>query len=447
MAAINPLPPHHKPIQPFQKNRESIQRIPERSTRAVQDHAAIIIQKIWRGYSARMSYLTTPSYSVYKHLCASPALGTNMPKAGAGKTPVHFPAEAPSIVLKQSGREAAIRRFGEMQKVRCILKSQGSSHLTIPKAALCRDFLVEKRLPISPNDYINMGRYIDHPEAFDAAIRELTGLFSQVGIRDIVDKDQCFFPIKNIVGDIVRYDNLPLYIEDGVGKIGLIDLEGVFDRPLSEFPDRTDEIMILARIFPYHIEIILNEAKKRAMRFDESAVRSRAEQGCKFLKEGYIDHLQWLRQRGVTPQNAKQAFFEVHPSRMDKIIKTAVQKLQSEERPPELIAESVRDIVSRARQILNEDKLGLRTHKVDTDAEMVSYRSVTFSRKDLQRPKMYNDNWDVIETEENHWDKWDYKDRDQLCMCIFGELVCGGELYFYDLNLASGGHEKNWIRY
>lgn len=429
-----------------ERGHKTEQRILEQSKWTPEDRAAVVVQKIWRGYSNRTSYLTNPSYSVYKHLCASRDLGANMPKAGAGKTPVHLPVEAPSIVLKRSGREAAIGRFEQMQKVRCILKSQGSSHLTIPKAALCGDFLVEKRLPISSDDYINMGRYIDHPGAFDAAIRELTGLFSKVGISDIVVRDTCF-PITNIVGDLVRYDNLPLYVEDGVGKIGLIDLEGVFDRPLSEFPDRTDELLILARIFPYHIEIILNEAKKRGMGFDESAVRSRAEQGCKFLKQGYTDHLQWLRQREITSQNAKQVFFEVHPSRMDEIIGIAVQKLQSAERPPELIAKSVRDIVARAKWILNEDGLGLRTHKVATDAEMVSYRSVAFSRKSLQRPKMYDENWNVIETEENSWDKWGYLDRDQLCMCIFSELVRGGELYFYDLNPASGGHEKNWIRY
>ena len=71
--------------------------------------------------------------------------------------------------------------------------------------------------------------------------------------------------------DMVRYDNLPLFItiEKGrrVGKIGLIDLEHI--KELVQDPDNDfyqiqqfSRFKDLVRIFPYHLDLIKAEAEK-----------------------------------------------------------------------------------------------------------------------------------------------------------------------------------------
>ncbi|MBS0628460.1 MAG: hypothetical protein JSS09_09660, partial [Verrucomicrobia bacterium] len=155
------------------------------------------------------------------------ATHADMPKAWGGKTVVYLPKEASKIAIKLSGNEYANRRFQEMESTRAILKEQKSTHLVIPKAIICGNFLLEERLPILGETLHNMGIYIANPSLFDNAVREMVRLFSRVYLSDLISPQQ--HPMNKIVGDSVRYDNLPLYIEEenGVkkGKIGLIDLE------------------------------------------------------------------------------------------------------------------------------------------------------------------------------------------------------------------------------
>ena len=88
----------------------------------------------------------------------------------------------PEVVLKNSGRHIAVKRFHQMQKVRKILEAQGSTHLVIPKANLCQEFFVEQRLPINTDSLYNMGLYLAHSNFFDDAVREMTRLYSKVYI-------------------------------------------------------------------------------------------------------------------------------------------------------------------------------------------------------------------------------------------------------------------------
>ncbi|MCP5506293.1 MAG: IQ calmodulin-binding motif-containing protein [Chlamydiales bacterium] len=264
------------------------------------DKAAATIQKHFRGYLARKPHLPSNLYPQYRVQCekVKGPESHSIPQADGGKTTVYLPQEMPGVVLKSSGRKDAITRFHQMQEIRSILNSQNSSHLIIPKANLCKEFLVEERLPINVDSYHNMGLYLSQPELFDEAVRELTRLFSRVYLSDLVSYQ--LNPLGHIAGveDFVRYDNLPMYVveENGKkkGKIGLIDLEHMQKDPNSQ------DLETLVRIFPLHLNVIKNEANKLNMKVNKGSLDASAEMGRKYLQVGFIDHLNWLKQKGVS---------------------------------------------------------------------------------------------------------------------------------------------------
>ena len=221
-----------------------------------------------------------------------------LPEAQRGKTPVYLPEFFPGVVLKKSGRDHVQSRFHNMQTVQSILAEQRSTHLTIPKATVCKEFLIEERLPINDNSFHNMGLYLSHLTEFDEAVRELTRLFSKIHILDLVGFG--VNPLASIEGvdDDIRYDNLPLYRikQNGkaVGKIGLIDL----DR-FSNTPIQPEGLITIARIFPYHLHLIKQEAAKLNMFLDESGLETAAAKGRKFFQLGFTDHLTWLKQKSI----------------------------------------------------------------------------------------------------------------------------------------------------
>ena len=83
-------------------------------------------------------------------------------------------------------------------------------------------------------------------------------MFSKSFLCDLVSHHNIPLGMIEGVGDFVRYDNLPLYVitKNGKkeGRIGLIDLEHFKNKPNEK------GLETLARIFPYHLEIIKEEA-------------------------------------------------------------------------------------------------------------------------------------------------------------------------------------------
>lgn len=257
-----------------------------------EEKAAICLQKHIRRFLYG-PHLQDHLYPHYKKLCEGieNKTITNMPRATAGNTPVYFPHEMPQVILKHCGKGRT--RFDQMQLVRAITKSHKSFHLTIPKANRCGRFLVEERLPISSGTLDNVGIYCSQPQMFDNAVREMTRLFSKMALSDLFCWSK--HPLQNIKGvdQAVRYDNLPLYIEKNRGKIGLIDLER------SNFYNQ-GSLEDLARIFPLHLEIIIDEARKLDMKFEEKALSESADQGKKYLKAVFSDHAEWLSKKNIT---------------------------------------------------------------------------------------------------------------------------------------------------
>jgi hypothetical protein len=459
----------------FSKSREEIFRLHNQSRHVItvttldtpEDKAATTIQKHIRGYLERIPYLPGHLHFAYDNLCDKTyeVEGELMERARSGKTTVYLPQEMPEIILKRSGRKDAIKRFHQMQEVRAILTTQKSSHLTIPKANLCQEFLVEERLPINIDSYHNMGLYLSEPALFDEAVRELTRLFSKIYLSDLVSHQ--YIPLGNIpgVGNFIRYDNLPLYIveTDGKkeGKIGLIDLEHIENGPNFR------ALPTLARIFPLHLPIIQEEAGKLNMEFKESDLEGPTKRGQKYLQVGFLDHLAWLHQKGISTQNPLP--FTVSLERAEELTIVVEQELLKLNQGINdlftrkgYLEEPVKDFFTNTPEevakelaapittlVMNNIQLQLKSplQKDLSDSSLVSLRSPIIKRAKLHEgiSSLIEKNRNIQFKKENRFDKPII--AEQLAHVILQELVKGGEIFHFDPGYYSSGHEICWIRY
>lgn len=450
--------------------------IPVFHPKTPEDKAAIIIQKCIRGYLARKPLLSCNLYPQYKDQCEKTKgpESHSIPQADGGKTTVYLPKEMPEVVLKSSGRKDAITRFHQMQEVRTILSSQNSSCLIIPKANLCQDFLVEQRLPINVDSYHNMGLYLSQPQMFDQAVREMTRLFSKIFLSDFVSYQNN--PLGHIdgVGDFIRYDNLPLYIVEKngkkEGKIGLIDLEHIQNRPSSE------GLETLVRIFPFHLDIIKEEAKNLKMKINDKSLNASVEKGKKYLQVGFSNHLEWLKQKDVSTNIAAQPF-EISLQRANELtnlIEKELLKLNQgindlfvkkgyadkpqknflTENPEEMAKELAANIspliignIKAQIEKKQNKQLGKLSGEFMTESELVSLRSPVLKRPKLRKgvDRLISKNQKIKFEKNGSYEKRDI--ADQLVYVVIEELVKGGEIFFFDPAYYTGGHDLCWVRY
>jgi hypothetical protein len=439
--------------------------------------AAIVIQKYFRGYVVRQAHLANSSYSFYtKEIAKLNNPNFVMSKAETGKTDVYFPLGLPKIVLKKSGREKAITRFSQMQFVRTILRSQGSFCLTIPKAALCGEFLVEERLPILVDQVCNMGIYVSEPHLFTQVVLEITRLFSKVHLDGLVSPQK--HGLNSIVGDCIRYDNFPLYIEEKEGKregkVGLIDLEHIEDRP--NIRDFSGGLATIARIFPYHIECVIQEAIALDIPINPISLRKRAEEGRKFLEEGYIVHRDWLRKKGISRENVEELFV-LGKERVNLMIQSIGEELlklnrgeneilpKKYENYPPFLGGFLSEDLEKGIRTLSEHLLPIFIRRIENqirqeqsdflrslnrgavlEHEMVASRSLSFDRKEI-----YKEIAEILRCiAKNDSDEF-YQDMrevaDQLLYVFLDQLVKGGEIFSFDHGFHSGESEFGWIRF
>ena len=303
-----------------QKCVEEVSLLEKEITRKI---AAKKLQKIYRAYKVRKSFLKRELYSTYSQFLLMSNL-EEVPQAAAGKTTVYLPEEH-DIVLKKSGKKKARLRFWQMQVVRKILESQGSSHLYIPKARVFGDYIVEERLPINTDNFYNMSLYLNNPRAFDAVVRELTRLHTRVCLTDLVSSQYHFLSRiqyasnsssvaeRDLTVSSVRWDNFPVYIKEEnsekVAYIGLIDLEHLasLDGTKSSFFSSyvpKEPLSDLVRIFPHHLSLIMEEAEKHGLTYDKSMLEKAFKKGQAYLHIGYQEYSVWLSRHGFMQEDA-----------------------------------------------------------------------------------------------------------------------------------------------
>ncbi len=261
--------------------------------RCLPEQAAIRIQALIRGVLSRNSL--TPKFCFERQYGKLLRTTGNIEHttATSGNTPVWFPKAYPGIVMKFSDRFSDLRLMG-MNDIRKVLETQGSSHAIVPIARTCeregRTILVEERLPIDIDQYYNMWLYLHNGKAFDDVVRELVRLYSERGgLSDL--KKESLHPLMQLEGLSygIRFDNFPLYLnKKREGCVGLIDLERMGDQTFLS------GCQTLARIFPFQIDLILDEAEKCGHALERDSLESHAREGELALEAGIQRHEEWL---------------------------------------------------------------------------------------------------------------------------------------------------------
>jgi hypothetical protein len=489
-------PTKEQKVEEIQKKHEKQEVSTEKKIDTKEDIAAIMIQKMVRGHLSRKPLLPRSQYAEYSKQAelASDPKNNKMEKAKGGKTTVFLPKDMPGVVLKKSGEDnvvesqlkkssgtyqrydnvAGVKRFHEMQEVRTVLKSLHCENLVIPRASLYKAFLVEERLPINTDAYFNMSTYMSNVSLFDDAVCEMTRLLSKVNLIDLVNS-QRGVPLNSITGTYVRYDNLPLYIEGKKGKIGLIDLEGVTMKTGNQTIS-VDDVVTLIRIYPFHADLIKKEAAKFGVNIENPSIQKAEEAGKKYFKEGYTDHLNWLKTKNVTPQSICQV--EVSPERKTALAASVESELlklndgtseyydrkniEEEEKSknflgdkPQEAAEAAKGfaaaicpvILDQVKSAIAEGNKGKAEEEV-AEHEMLGKRSVSLNIyqinlaisdaiEDNQEIQPYLDKIDIVEQGEI---------IKQLMRVALKELAVGQELFTFNPDY-SGNDNWWWIRF
>jgi hypothetical protein len=297
---------------------------------------ATIIQSIWRGHVARINVAKTRRQVLSNALLerAKPYIDVagslrDVPKASVGNTTVYLPIGLP-IVLKASGSPANQKRFEQMQQAREICEKNGFTSLVIPKARVYGTFIVESRLPISRHDTKEqIGLYVENRDLFTAAVKEFTEFLCRSKLSDLLGSS----PYGRLAGVASgRYDNVPLYLEAGQGKIGLIDLESFSpDLPPRDVRHVFYACANAASLFPYHFEEILSVAKKFDLKMEESLpqLAESRDGSLKLFKLTYEDHAAFIRKNRIGLEDPL-SFKKLEGGRIEELKKVVEDFLRKE---------------------------------------------------------------------------------------------------------------------
>ena len=191
-----------------------------------------------------------------------------IPQSSSGKTDVYLLND---VVVKRSGEKDVLQRYDEAQIMRNKIKELKLTNITVPHNHRCGEYLIEERLPILTSLSDNYDVYYKKHDQLDNIVRDMMELFKWYSIYDLIS-----FPLK--YPNMIRYDNIPFYYDDESKsyKIGLIDIEHsksvmmtdeVIDRKdIPSYQGRSsnndlDKLQTLINLFPYHIDMILEEFK------------------------------------------------------------------------------------------------------------------------------------------------------------------------------------------
>lgn len=245
--------------------------------------------------------LNTALFEPIKHYVSNSSCLTNLTRSAYGDTEVYLSKD---VVLKKS-QDKNWKRFLQMKNARDLCEKNDYKNLVIPKAKVYKNFIVEEKLPIAMKDHWEkeqIGFYTQNRDKFTAVVKEFTGFLYQSTLSDIVRYSVPFYYEGAIVG---RYDNVPLYLEEDQGKIGLIDLETF--KPKNDFSESESYAKCKSAVclFPYHFDEIIETAKK----FDPDITKYRKELEkhrdvtLQAFEKIYEKHVHFLIENGISIEN------------------------------------------------------------------------------------------------------------------------------------------------
>lgn len=444
----------------------SVQQISETQKKV----AAIKIQSIWRGYSARVKaekvkkpLLEYALLERVKPYIDTPSSLQDMPRASSGKTQVYLPKELP-IVLKQSGSPENQKRFNQMKQGLDICERSGYDSLVIPKARVYRNFIIESRLPITVHGTKEqIGLYIENREKFARAVKQFTGFLCQSCFYDLTggSNDPYGTLSKTPVG---RYDNIALYLEEDQGKIGLIDLEQ-FSPGCSQ--SREEWCFFRCRdavhLFPYHLDEIMNVAQKFDSNIEayRNILEQERDEALKRFKIAYEDHLNFIKEKNITFENPIK-IVAIKPIRKEKIKEALVSVIRKEhnngcyrnclgEQQEKIVAlfekafPKILDLTTAFLLEILKKRLDSTKEVISSYRQLLSCRTLRFSSSS----KWYQNLQQQVASElqmlkiEDEFNKESFASL--IIQGIFQELANGREIAYYNPSFGYGGYATQCI--
>jgi len=218
-----------------------------------------------------------------------------------------------------------------MREGREICDESNYSHLVIPTARIHGDFIIESRLPIMKDHdtKVQIGFYLDHVEQLTEAVEEFTGFLCQGELYDITGRTKDAYSTLSKV-PIGRYDNVAMYLEKGIGKLGLVDLEFFYPKSKNEQRKVFLACQEAIRLFPHHLEAIVHAAKKFDPSIENHRKKLEEERDCvlEYFKKAYQKHLDFVKQKNIDLTDPVK-FADISQNRRDKIkeaIEVVIQK-------------------------------------------------------------------------------------------------------------------------
>lgn len=273
-----------------------------------QQQAIVAIQNFWRGHLARVKVEETRDHVLPGKLfdAALPYLeGWQHVEREffiSGRAFIYFVPEVP-VVLKRS--DSGQKRMDEMAQCRAICRKNEFKHIVIPKVCWYDPYwLVESRIPFSGRTKESICLYILHTDAFTEVAKEFTRLLCQSYLEDSTDAvsnhycDYRHFTAADI--PIPRYDNVAFFLENGQGKVGLVDLEK-FQPKSGSLQNSFNAIYF----FPLHIQEIYTVAEQFYPNIKEykDKLFKMAQQQAAGFKNICEFHLEFLKKKNITIEN------------------------------------------------------------------------------------------------------------------------------------------------
>lgn len=380
----------------------------------------------------------------------------DLPKASAGRTRVYFPDNLP-IVLKQSGSPANQIRFDQMKQAKEICSANNYSHVVIPNARLHGDFIIESRLPIRQNHNTKeeIGFYLEHQEELTSAVEQFTGFLCQAKVFDITGNTSDKYSTMSEV-PIGRYDNVAMYVENGVGKIGLIDLEGFKPGPQNAGNACLEAI----RLFPHHFETIILAAKKFDPKIEDyrKALEIERISVLEYFENAYQKHVNFIQQKNIDFNNPIE-FDEISLGRVEKIYSVLEGVFLKEnvdpyfkgylgEKPEEALElfrkiaypKILKDITTLISKIL-EWKLGRIGGKVSSLPQLASLRTLEIDYSG-QINNLIASRLDMLKFSGDFMAE---NFAGKIITTILAEMANGGEIAYYNPSFGVGDYARRCV--
>jgi hypothetical protein len=358
----------------------------------IDDLSAVKLQSVWRGYRVRRNILPKENYNLAKLFLAHCPCIEEVPRASSGITKVYLPPEL-SVVLKQSGKKGSEERFFIMCSARDFCLRKGYKQLVIPRALPYGEYNIEDRIPIKESKQKGqIGLYCEYKAKFTLAVQEFTKLLCQAVYPDILTLSHPYQRGPAIPWG--RYDNIPLFLEGDMGKIGLIDLQDFHIR--EERPSK-EELIVCTKtaicIFPYHLEEILAVLVDMysEMEPEKPALEVFGAQVIHQFNMMYIDHRKFVERKGIKIEEPG-AFFPIPATRKAQIQEVALKTAAETDllevdheiiRPwlEEVISVLIETTFEQIRQALV--KAIEEAGSIDSNIDLLSARNLTLKFKDI----------------------------------------------------------------